>query len=177
MLIARLTAGLLAASLLFTMTAEADDPVQWTLIKQGIRQRFPAVPQLSTADLAAWLADSTRTPPLLIDTRPPAEYAVSHLHKAHRAASEKETLALLDSLKTDQPLVLYCSVGYRSSELAAKLKERGYKNLYNLEGSLFEWANAGYPVYQGQTQVKTVHPYDKKWGLLLAPELRAAPDR
>jgi hypothetical protein len=71
------------------------------VVKQTIRLRFPTVPQLTTTDLAAWLADYTRTPPLLLDTRPAEEYAVSHLHQAHRAVAEQEALILLDSLATD----------------------------------------------------------------------------
>jgi rhodanese-related sulfurtransferase len=176
-LLKALLAAFLLGATLTPLAAEDHAPLRWTVVKQTIRLRFPAVPQLTTTDLAAWLADSTRTPPLLLDTRSPEEYAVSHLHQAHRAASEQEAHVLLDSLATDQPLVLYCSVGYRSSALVKKLKKRGYTKIYNLEGSLFEWANAGHPMYQGETQVYSVHPYDKKWGQLLAPTLHAKLNR
>ena len=157
------------------VTIEAQTFLQWSTVKQDIRQRFPAVPQLSTVELVAWLADSTRTPPLLLDTRSVDEYAVSHLYHAHRATSLKEALILLDSLATDQSLVLYCSVGYRSSALVKKLNTHTTK-IYNLEGSFFEWANSGYPIYKGPVRVNTVHPYNNKWGQLLTPTLRAKID-
>lgn len=42
-----------------------------------VAKKFQEVPQLSTADLAAWLADPERMPPQLLDAREPEEFAVS----------------------------------------------------------------------------------------------------
>jgi 3-mercaptopyruvate sulfurtransferase SseA len=67
--------------------------------------------------------------------------------------------------------VTYCSVGYRSAALAQQLQAMGCKKVFNLEGSLFEWVNQGYPVYQGEQVVKSVHPFNRLWGLLLNPEV------
>ena len=72
-------------------------------------------------------------------------------------------------------MVVYCSVGYRSAELARKLTARGHANVANLEGSLFAWANEGRPVYAGTRLADRVHPYDAAWGSLLKPELRYTP--
>jgi len=75
-----------------------------------------------------------------------------------------------------QPIVVYCSVGYRSSALAEKLARAGMTNVFNLEGSIFAWANEGRPVYRGDTLLNPaqVHPFNTKWGQLLRPELRAS---
>ena len=51
------------------------------------------------------------------------------------------------------------------------LTERGYGAVRNLEGSIFEWANAGHPVYREGREVSEVHPYDEEWGRLLDREL------
>ena len=64
-------------------------------------------------------------------------------------------------------VVVYCSVGYRSAELVKRLKATGAGNVFNLEGSLFRWANEGRPVYRGAERVFEVHPYDADWANLL----------
>ena len=56
-----------------------------------------------------------------------------------------------------------------AAELARRLDELGYKQVRNLEGSLFEWANEGRPLYSGDRRVQKVHPYDSDWGPLLDP--------
>ncbi len=111
--------------------------------------------------------------PLLLDVRAKPEFEVSHLHNARLATSLKMALAALESTPKDAPIVAYCSVGLRSADLAHQLMQRGYTNVANLEGSIFEWANSGLPVYRGTEVEKTVHPFNGKWGKLLNENLRA----
>jgi rhodanese-related sulfurtransferase len=42
------------------------------------------VKRITPAELATWLRDSKRVPPILLDVRTVAEYEVSHLQKAQR---------------------------------------------------------------------------------------------
>jgi len=140
--------------------------IRWGKLKSEIRDKFPRAKQLSVRELAA--RDAL---PVLLDVREPAEYAVSHLVGARRARTERQALAALEGVPRDTEIVLYCSVGYRSSQLVQELAGAGYTNLRNLEGSIFEWANAGHPVVRGTTPVEEVHPYDKDWGRLLDREL------
>jgi rhodanese-related sulfurtransferase len=109
--------------------------------------------------------------PIILDVREPEEYAVSHLPGALRARTSDEALDILETLQGDTCIVLYCSVGYRSSELAAALTEHGFTNVHNLEGSIFEWANRGLPVFHDSLITHTVHPYDEDWGILLHRDL------
>lgn len=139
----------------------------WESLLAAIRKRFPAVRQLSTGDYADWISDANRAAPLLIDVRSAKEYAVSHLQHARRAESLKQIQALAPA--KGRPIVLYCSVGYRSSALAQELVRAGYADVHNLEGSIFAWANEGRPVFRDGRQLDppVVHPYDRKWGELL----------
>jgi rhodanese-related sulfurtransferase len=139
----------------------------WPELKQSVRERHPHVPQLTTAQLRAWLADAARLQPLLLDARAPAEYAVSHLKDARLAPDLAAALRALQGRPTDVPVVVYCSVGERSSALAEQLICAGYRNVSNLEGSIFEWANLGYPLYRGAGPATKVHPYDSNWRRLL----------
>lgn len=145
----------------------------WSVLKQQIRAAYPDVSQLSTDSLSTWLASDTLPAPVLLDVRTEPEFAVSHLPNAQRLDPEARDFAALDSLPPDTPLVMYCSVGYRSSRMAKRLQEAGFTNVMNLEGSIFAWANEGHPVYRAGKPVRQVHPYDAVWGKLLRKEWRA----
>ena len=150
-----------------------DSTMSWALTLKTIRAEFPTVAHISTDTLQSWLAESPQRENLLLfDVRDPEEYAVSHLQGAQPAPSKDEALKALQGIPADQHIVLYCSVGYRSSDLAQFLMKKGYTEVYNLEGSIFAWANEGRPVYRGKERVKVVHPYDKIWGKLLKKSLR-----
>lgn len=157
-------------------TTRAADALGWAPLKQTIRERFPAVRHLSVTELNAWLHDSARPAPLLIDTRSAEEYADGHLPGAVHAESVAQFQQLqrrLGPQAVGRPVVLYCSVGYRSSALATSLGRSGSggATVYSLEGSIFEWANRGLPVVASHGQTAKVHPYNRQWGRLLRREL------
>ncbi len=153
---------------------EADDTAtHWSETLEKIRAGFPEVDHISTDTLQSWLDGSPKREDLmLLDVREPDEFAVSHLRGARPARSKDEALKVLQDTPRNRRIVLYCSVGYRSSELAGFLMEKGVENIYNLEGSIFRWANEGRPVYRGTARVRVVHPYDRYWGRLLKKPLR-----
>ena len=69
----------------------------------------------------------------------------------------------------------YCSVGYRSSIVADKLRQHfqtqgNNVTVYNLEGGLFQWAIEGREL-EGKKK-SCVHPYNNFWGKLLPAHLR-----
>jgi rhodanese-related sulfurtransferase len=142
----------------------------WRGVKAKIRQRFPAAVPISTAALAAWLADSDRPPPALLDVRRQPEFELSHLAGAQLAPDLVAVQAL--GLPADCPIVLYCSVGYRSARLAVQLQLHHSGPVYTLEGSLFEWFNQGRALVRPPPPAPPVHPYSWRWGLLLAPQPR-----
>ena len=67
-------------------------------------------------------------------------------------------MRILRGVPANRRIVVYCSVGYRSSELAEFLMKTGFTEVYNLEGSIFRWANEGRPVYRAEERVRVVHP-------------------
>ncbi len=145
----------------------------WAATIKMVRAKFPEVMQLSTETLASWLEGSgDGKNPLILDVREPIEYNVSHLGGALNITSKEELLKTVESLEQNRPIVLYCSVGYRSSKMALFLINEGYPNVYNLEGSIFAWANEGRKIYHGKRETDKVHPYDKIWGRLLKNSLR-----
>ncbi|MEM9592055.1 MAG: rhodanese-like domain-containing protein [Pseudomonadota bacterium] len=146
--------------------------LNWPDTKDWVRTEFPEAPQISVDDLLETLAEPTQ-PPLLIDVREAAEYDVSHLPGAVNAQGDALEQLVRDA-GTDRQIVLYCSVGYRSSRAAETLRDQGFDNVSNLEGSIFEWANDGQPLVVGgpdsSTPTRFVHPFDEEWGTLLDAE-------
>lgn len=136
----------------------------WKVVKRLVHRRFPNVQSISSDKLATWLAGDM-PPPVLIDVREREEYEVSHLPNAQHLPTF-EAIQQSD-IPANATLVLYCSVGYRSARLAQQLQDNGYKDVMNMEGSIFEWYNHGNPVVVDGQQVKQVHPYSRAWGVLL----------
>jgi rhodanese-related sulfurtransferase len=110
---------------------------------------------------------------LLVDTRTPEEYSVSHLPGAVNWFDYKTQslpTSFTDHLASGGSIVFYCSIGYRSGEATARAREVVGANhsLYNLRGGIFQWANEGGPLEGGER----VHGYDDEWEQLLLPEKR-----
>ena len=144
-------------------------------LKRLITRKFPTVQWISTSELALWLEDPLKIQPMLLDARSEAEYSLSHLKSSKRIDPKHPDLPALAGSK-DQPIVVYCSVGYRSAAVASHLAQAGFSHIYNLEGSLFEWVNSGRPVFKDDCPTMLVHPYNSIWGKLLKHRHRAQID-
>jgi rhodanese-related sulfurtransferase len=147
--------------------------VDWFLLKKSLRHRFAKIEWISTSELADWLADKQRPAPVLLDVRTPEEWNVSHLHGARRVEPNAPAESVAADLPKQTPIVTYCAVGYRSGEIADRLRAAGFSNVRNLEGSIFQWANEHRPLVRGDERVSTVHPYSTFWGRLLNNDVRA----
>ena len=123
------------------------------------RLRFPEVEHLSSQARAEWLSDTGRPRPLLVDVRSREEYDFSHLPGAIHLSPAVSGADAMETLGDAEFIVVYCSVGYRSSRLATRLLQAGFNPVTNLEGSIFAWANAGFPLEKDGHPVKMVHPY------------------
>ena len=132
-----------------------------------VHKAFPEVPQMTTRQLAAMQAHDVAPDIVLLDARTAAEFNVSHLPGAVLASDTRMALDALVANNPERTVVVYCSVGYRSSRLAEELRGRGFESVFNLEGSLFQWANEGRPLFRGEERVYQAHPYDEGWGQLI----------
>ncbi|MDJ0364053.1 rhodanese-like domain-containing protein [Hymenobacter sp. H14-R3] len=107
-------------------------------------------------------------PPVLLDTREAPEFAVSHLRGARLVGYDKFSLATVQDIPKDAPIVVYCSVGVRSEKIGAQLTQAGFTHVRNLYGGIFEWVNEGQPIVTAANQpTDRVHAYSPAWGIWL----------
>ena len=100
---------------------------------------------------------------IILDSREIEEFLTSHIPGAIHVGYNNFSSDHLSKLDRSTPIVVYCSVGYRSEKITEKLLAQGYKEVYNLIGSIFEWANRDYPLVNLEGPVSVVHTYNKKW--------------
>jgi len=107
------------------LPAAQKDSVTLDAVFAWIQRDWPQVSQMSTRELAQRMAANSGVTPLLIDVRTHEAYEVSHLPGAIWAETPSQIASAVRAASDQKPVVLYCSVGVRSSRAAAKLMESG----------------------------------------------------
>jgi rhodanese-related sulfurtransferase len=152
----------------------AGRPMAFEVLQWRIASKFPGVKWISTEELARWQADSARVQPVVLDSRTGPEFELSHLREAAAIDPYRPSLNSLRGFAKDTPMVVYSSVGYRSARVADWLDKAGYRQVQNLAGGVFQWANEGRPLFKEQDRpAAVVHPFDRKWGMLVEGKYRA----
>ena len=82
---------------------------------------------------------------ILLDVRTPEEIAGGKIAKAENIVWDDSFADKLSSLE-HKPMFVYCGSGIRSAKAAAVLKQKGYADVYELEGGIKAWKAAGMPV-------------------------------
>jgi len=104
---------------------------------------------------------------VILDVREKSEFEVSRLKNAIWIGYDDFDISRIDSIDKEREIIVYCSVGYRSSKIGEELIESGFKNVKNLYGGIFKWANENRPIYNDSSQTTEVHAYNRKWGKFL----------
>ncbi len=82
---------------------------------------------------------------LVLDTRGQDEWDSGHIKGAlHIYVGHLG--ARLAEMPGDKPVAVICNVGHRAGLGASILLRAGYKEVYNVLGSVKAWVAAGYPV-------------------------------
>lgn len=84
---------------------------------------------------------------VIIDVRTPEEFTSENLPNSlnmdFKNPGFEQNISLLDKEKT---YLIYCASGVRSGNAATLMIEKGFKNVYALEGGLNAWQKAGMPM-------------------------------
>jgi thioredoxin 1 len=82
---------------------------------------------------------------ILLDVRTPEEIAGGKIANAQNIVWDDSFADKLSDLE-HKPIFIYCGSGIRSAKAAAVLKEKGYTDIYELDGGMKSWKSAGMPV-------------------------------
>ena len=120
-------------------------------------REFPEVPGITASELQQLRQQKDI---ILVDVRTAEEQAISMIPDA---ISQSEFEQNLDKYK-DYPIVVYCTIGYRSGKYAQKLYQQGL-NIFNLEGSILAWSHIGGELLNSLGKTQKIHVFGKKWEL------------
>lgn len=95
--------------------------------------------QLTAPELANWLADDSRSKPLLLDVREPWEFQTCHIPGSVTMPMQSIP-SRLQELEDESPVVCICHHGMRSMSVAAWLERNGFTQVINLVGGVDAWA-------------------------------------
>lgn len=146
---------------------------QWDSVRSGIRRAHPQLQQVDPVDLARWLGGPVPARPLLFDVRTRAEFDVGHIPEARWIPPGAVPADLTLPEDKAAAIVVYCSTGRRSAELAERIQAAGYTRIWILDGGLFRWANEDRILTGAHGPATTVHPENPGMAGLLKRERRA----
>ncbi len=85
---------------------------------------------------------------LILDVREQCEYNSGHLYGAVLMPYEQlqANISEFEPYK-NQVIIVYCKTGARSAIASEILANNSFTQVYNMEGGIFAWINAGYNIY------------------------------
>lgn len=106
---------------------------------------FQTLPQMSVQQLKEIIVDKKRDHLQLLDVRRDDEWERGFIPGAKHVFAPylPRQLGVLDCTK---PVATYCGSGYRASIAASFLQQTGFRDVYNVPGSMKAWKAAAYPI-------------------------------
>jgi len=79
---------------------------------------------------------------LLLDVRTPEEFEEGYIKGAKNINYYDDNFdAQIEKLDKDKPVLVYCGSGGRSAKTMSLMKEKGFKEVYNLLGGYGAWVS------------------------------------
>jgi molybdopterin/thiamine biosynthesis adenylyltransferase/rhodanese-related sulfurtransferase len=97
-----------------------------------------AIPTMSAQELKRKM--DTREQLELIDVREAFEYEIARIDGA-KLIPLGEIAERVNELQRERPIVVHCHSGQRSAQAVRLLQQRGFANVYNLEGGIDAWSD------------------------------------
>ena len=84
---------------------------------------------------------------ITLDVRTPIEFGEGHIKGARlidfQSGNFENEIAALDKNAT---YAVYCRSGNRSGQAVKVMQDAGFTNVFNMNGGVIDWANAGLPL-------------------------------
>jgi rhodanese-related sulfurtransferase len=104
----------------------------------------PSANNLSVTEFSAKTAEAGV---ITIDVRTPGEYAEGHLQDAQLIDFQSGNFeSEISSLDKNATYAVYCRSGNRSGQAIKVMLDAGFTNVFNMNGGVIDWANAGLPL-------------------------------
>jgi rhodanese-related sulfurtransferase len=116
----------------------------WNIISDAV-QGLESIPPLQAVGLI------NHDNALVLDVREANEFETAHIINALHISlgSLANNLAKLDKYR-QQPIIVGCASGNRSSHACRILKKNDFEKVYNLKGGMLAWQSAGLPTAKGK---------------------------
>lgn len=121
------------------------------------RRAFPDVPEMTAREVLDHR--DAGAPIVIVDTRTPAEQAVSMIPGAITAEEFQASPP-----PTDVPVVCYCTIGGRSGRYATELRRRGI-DAYNMPGAILAWSHEGGELVRDGEPTMQLHTHGPSYEL------------
>lgn len=102
------------------------------------------VPQVSVNDVKKALERNEKM--ILLDVRTPSEFERGRIENSINLPLQ-EVGDKIESVVADknQKIYVYCLSGSRSAAAVGEMIEKGYTNVFNMEGGILSWRSKHYP--------------------------------
>ena len=114
------------------------------LLLAGCASGATGVTNMNVEDFSKKTAESGV---VILDVRTPGEFMTGHIQDAQNIDFESESFeSQIESLDKNGTYAVYCRSGNRSGQAVKVMQDAGFKNIYNLDGGVIDWANSGLPL-------------------------------
>lgn len=141
-------------------TVLVSDPEFEALLRSEIEFKIPIITCSQLYDLQQKKIPSKQL--VILDARSAAEFNISHIENAKRVGFEDFSNEYVWSYNRNATIIVYAALGEQSEAIGMKMREMGFKNVYNLYGSILEWVNQGFTIVDADGhKTRQVHVFDK----------------
>ena len=114
------------------------------LLLAGCASGVTGVTNMNVEDFSKKTAESGV---VILDVRTPGEFMTGHIQDAQNIDFEGGSFeSQIESLDKNGTYAVYCRSGNRSGQAVKVMQDAGFKNIYNLDGGVIDWANSGLPL-------------------------------
>jgi rhodanese-related sulfurtransferase len=114
------------------------------LLLAGCASGATGVTNMNVEDFSKKTAESGV---VILDVRTPGEFMTGHIQDAQNIDFESGSFeSQIESLDKNGTYSVYCRSGNRSGQAVKVMQDAGFKNIYNLNGGVIDWANSGLPL-------------------------------
>jgi len=114
------------------------------LLLAGCASGATGVTNMNVEDFSKKTAESGV---VILDVRTPGEFMTGHIQDAQNIDFESGSFeSQIESLDKNGTYAVYCRSGNRSGQAVKVMQDAGFKNIYNLDGGVIDWANSGLPL-------------------------------